>query len=574
MEAGIGRRHVAFLLPAAFLATGCLDPRPGGSQPHALRAHSASSARPGCVEPAHLLVLDEDAIDESCRPGLFSGPDVNDDLASVGLRLPLRYFAARAGSEVVLPGGEVGDEGWFAPRSVRLAWKAAGPDSADGLRNYVEAGPGLGSPDAKGRPESLLEKVPDLVPLRATGLARLEGRSVCAVVLDNDARMSYSPLAASLKGPNLGKVAFQVLGLAPAAGRSPDRLPGVRVRILDADAVCEDVLLPFREAPVPRSSCEPRDTEIPACAREEVFIDEPWDAFDPAKWEGDGDGLVSGGMLLAREGVGSTFADWIRPCPVRLDSGSAVRFLNRVRFALPAENDFAESGALFFVNAGDPGSADNYVFLNLGYTVSPSKVFVEMFGRNGDMRFDQFTEASLAYAPSQTFPVDLWIERGSYRVAIGGEAVDTVALPNPLASISLFEVGVQQNPGGLRGMLDHTTIGAQCRSECKHRPRKRERCEPRTRCRSRAETGRKRHKDSDHAFCHHAKSRERNARSAAAAEKGSTLAKTSAWTRSAPNPCGKNALIRLAREKVRNDPRPPEGLLLLSRMIEEPGCPD
>ena len=58
------------------------------------------------------------------------------------------------------------------------------------------------------------------------------------------------------------------------------------------------------------------------------------------------------------------------------------------------------------------------------------------------------------------------------------------------------------------------------------------------------------------------------------AESGADLAKPSAWTPAPPNPCGKNQLIRTAREKVRLMENPPMGLIILSRMKEEPGCGD
>ena len=40
------------------------------------------------------------------------------------------------------------------------------------------------------------------------------------------------------------------------------------------------------------------------------------------------------------------------------------------------------------------------------------------------------------------------------------------------------------------------------------------------------------------------------------------------------NPCGRNELIRMAREKVALSANPPLGLVILSRMEEVPGCED
>lgn len=56
------------------------------------------------------------------------------------------------------------------------------PRASDGLRNFLAAGPGLGGEDAGGDREALLDKVPDVTPLRATGLlpAGARGLRPCA----------------------------------------------------------------------------------------------------------------------------------------------------------------------------------------------------------------------------------------------------------------------------------------------------------------------------------------------------------------------------------------------------------
>jgi len=373
--------------------------------------------------------------------------------------------ARSIGKEILLPAGEMGDEGWFAPTLIRIGWKSAGPDSGDGLRNYLEAGPGLGTPDAKGNKETLLENVPGLTPLRATGLARLEGRSVCAVVLDGDVRMSYSPLSGNIQGPNLGKLAFQVLGTEYASPRSAYTLPSVRIRILDAEAVCSDPLSVFLDAPESVSKSSPLDVERPSCAVQRTLINEPWNSFDSTIWKGDGDQAVEGGLFFARDGASSAAADWISPCPVTVESTTALRFSNRLHLNSDTQNDFAESGALFLVNADNDGTFSNYVFVNVGYTMQPSKVFVELFGSNGGADFDQFEESSLNYSPSLIFSVDLNIMPNAYNIAVGGEVLDTVRLSAPIASVGLLEVGVQQNVGGLRGLIDQTLLTKICQAE-------------------------------------------------------------------------------------------------------------
>jgi hypothetical protein len=74
--------------------------------------------------------------------------------------------------------------------------------------------------------------------------------------------------------------------------------------------------------------------------------------------------------------------------------------------------------------------------------------------------------------PSRIFSVDLWVKKNAYMVGIGGEMADTVHLQNPLAATALFEVMVQQNPGGLTGLLHSTSITQLCPKENKAKCRK------------------------------------------------------------------------------------------------------
>jgi hypothetical protein len=117
------------------------------------------------------------------------------------------------------------------------------------------AGPGLGS--GRNR-EKFLDKIPDVTPLRATGLKMLEGSCICAVVYDSDISINYDPLNGSLKGANLGIVAFEVLDVTQLTGQSSGSLPKVDIRILDADQVCAGPLQLF-DAPAPISSSIPYD---------------------------------------------------------------------------------------------------------------------------------------------------------------------------------------------------------------------------------------------------------------------------------------------------------------------------
>ena len=215
-----------------------------------------------------VLIIDEDSIDNGNPPNFFSRRDVNDDVAEIGVRAQLRYFLKHPGTTITLHTGQMGDEGWFALTKVPASWAPAG-----GLAGYVGnsaanpedppphgTGPGLGAPDANGDRESLLDKVPDVTPLRADGLKKLEGRQVCAVVYDGDIGINYGPLTGSLKGANLGTVAFEVVAVTPLMGASSSSLPQVKITILDARAICtKDRLVLFTDAPAPISLWEPFD---------------------------------------------------------------------------------------------------------------------------------------------------------------------------------------------------------------------------------------------------------------------------------------------------------------------------
>ena len=222
----------------------------------------------GADEAATLLVIDDDSIDNGSPPNHFSDADINDDLADVGVRTPLPAFAgAHVGSVLTLHTGEVGDEGWFALTAIPASWDAAGPH--DGLRNFVGypgqppphgVGVGLGAGDD---PEERLDEIPGVMPLRATGLAGLVGLDVCAVAYDSDVSINYDPLEGSLKGANLGTLAFRVLEVRARGEGSSSSLPEVDVEVLEPVATCERELVLYADAPAPDSSSEPFDVVPP-----------------------------------------------------------------------------------------------------------------------------------------------------------------------------------------------------------------------------------------------------------------------------------------------------------------------
>lgn len=213
------------------------------------------------VSESILLVIDEESIDNGNPPNYFSETDVNDQLATIGQRLPLRYFRENVGKEIELYTGEVGDEGWHALKTIPNSWINAGPTNI-GARNFLLAGPGLGG--GEDGPEVLLDKIPNVTPLRARGLKMLTGKTVLAVVYDGDVSINYGPLDGNLQGANLGVVALEVLSVRRRTDGSSGSLPIVRVRIVSAEAASNAVLKLFSNAPVPKSSSEPFDINPPA----------------------------------------------------------------------------------------------------------------------------------------------------------------------------------------------------------------------------------------------------------------------------------------------------------------------
>jgi hypothetical protein len=212
---------------------------------------------------AVFAILDEDAIDNGNEPNNFSEVDVNDQLADIGLRQTLKYFQDNVGQTINLYSGQVGDEGFFVPRTIPNSWVQAGPTN-NGSRNYFTPGPGLGAPNPDDDREVLLDEIPDVTPLRATGLKMLIGQRLYAVVYDGDVSINYSPLEGNLQGANLGVVALEVLGVVERTDGSTSSLPRVEVRILSVSDVAAMPLKLFENAPVPSSSGEPFDIAPPA----------------------------------------------------------------------------------------------------------------------------------------------------------------------------------------------------------------------------------------------------------------------------------------------------------------------
>lgn len=250
----------------ALLAAACSD----GAAPTASAAESAVAAEvaridreaatasaPAAGAAAVFLVLDGEAIEKEVAPTNFSDRDINDDVKRRPQRNVLRWFAANVDRTIDLRGGTVGDEGFHAPTRVPASWLRAG-DAGGGIRNFLAAAPGLGGRDN----DDLLARVPQVRPLRATGLAMLRGQAVCAVVLANDVATNYAPQYASLQGDALGIVAFDVVATRDNRAESSQSLPWVTIRVRDAQATCAGPLALLANAPAPRSSGEPNDLRV------------------------------------------------------------------------------------------------------------------------------------------------------------------------------------------------------------------------------------------------------------------------------------------------------------------------
>ena len=223
------------------------------------------------------LIIDEQSIDngidylesDGTTVATFTAGDVDDGSAAVGRREQLTFFGANPGTTIFLFTGAVGSEAWHALTTIPADWATAGP-SGDGLHNFIghpglpdpwDVGVGLGG----GGDESLLTAgpIPNVTPLRATGLKALEGRKICAIRLESSVGTNYDPLTASIDGEYQGTVAFEVIEVLNNTIDSGD-LPQVEIEILDSREVCTVPPLElFTQVPVPVDSSDPDDFMLP-----------------------------------------------------------------------------------------------------------------------------------------------------------------------------------------------------------------------------------------------------------------------------------------------------------------------
>ncbi len=216
-------------------------------------------------------------------------------------------------------------------------------------------------------------------------------------------------------------------------------------------------VLDGRTATVKKEHC------VPGCAFQDSLLEETWDTFNVSRWEGDGDHAVSGGYFTAQLLATSAFADYLNPAPVPLEAGSILHFDQTLRFTYPLIQLFTQSAAVFMVSQ-DKAVTDNYAIVDIGYTggLTDNRVYVEIFGADGGIGYDQFVITDIPATSDQTLDVDLRITRDSYSVAINGVVVNTVNLATPVPEIDLFQVGVQRNLVGLQGRIDGTFLYKTC----------------------------------------------------------------------------------------------------------------
>ncbi len=179
---------------------------------------------PPIVASASVLILDEEvisnglsAIEEAAqRHGVSSDQLVNDDNPTECGNPWLMWSEQFAGDEVVLSGGQDGDEGWFGLAA----------DTPWSLEDFVEGNVA----------QNRLDKIRAVNPLDVySEFEALVGGTFVGIVYDSDISMNYDPNEANLQGARLGRLSFSVLEVTTPVDGSSDSLWSVRVRIEGTD---------------------------------------------------------------------------------------------------------------------------------------------------------------------------------------------------------------------------------------------------------------------------------------------------------------------------------------------------
>ena len=133
-------------------------------------------------------------------------------------------------SGLVLPTGEVGDEGLFKFTNPDPQSSEQDDSIAFTLQEFIFA-----AGDAAD--ENNLDKINGVVPLSEADIVALVGQTVCAVVYDSDVSADVPAGFASLKGATLGLTAFTVTAVGPGPDGSDKSLPVITVDLLPSTDV-------------------------------------------------------------------------------------------------------------------------------------------------------------------------------------------------------------------------------------------------------------------------------------------------------------------------------------------------
>jgi len=217
-------------------------------------------------------------------------------------------------------------------------------------------------------------------------------------------------------------------------------------------------VLDGRTASIHKEQC------VSGCPFSDSLLRETWDGFDPSLWDGDGDQVVTGGYFTVHPLATSAYADYRNPAPITLEANAILHFSQTIRLTYPLVQLFTQSAAVYMVNRDGDGTFENYAFVDIGYTggLTGNRLFVEIFGADGGVGFDQFVITDVPASQDQTLEIDLRITRNAYSVVVNGTVVNTVNLATPLDFIDLVQVGVQRNLVGLEGRIDGTYLYKTC----------------------------------------------------------------------------------------------------------------
>jgi hypothetical protein len=235
------------------------------------------------VPGAKFLIIDEDGLDNGLRvnksgglitpsgPNFWTKLNVNDGIPGNKQRAVLKYFANNPGKQITVVTGQTGDEGWFAPTCTPEKWLpgsnkddndcVTGAQQQTGIDNYFGKNGSAAIPS-----QERLDKIPHVIPLRASGLELLRDMDVCAVVYDSDVGLNYDHskpdlgINGNLQGETLGIVAFHVDDIIVLNGFSSSTLPQVKITI-KSTSICGNWTIPGY--PVPTSSSVPNDRVPP-----------------------------------------------------------------------------------------------------------------------------------------------------------------------------------------------------------------------------------------------------------------------------------------------------------------------